>query len=479
MGLPGKPDPSWGMKPFPVGRIIKSEMEGMKHISIIMFSAVVAFAACSKLPTPISPDPEPTAAQELAGIRINANIVDIDTRSSLDVSAASWKFAFTAGDVLRVDNSLHNQFYSFTFDGSSFFLKDSAAPAVDVTWYAYYPAESVDLTGQAGTLESAARLYSVSGLSKVEAGSTTVDMDLFAESSILVVKNTRSSEIRIGLKRYSDDKYVSGLIADDGGMVEVWSDSPVYLATIAAGTTAYVVVPAYDGKCAVVEEQHGYTIRQSGATGLVSGKYYNISVGNYTYKGSASGHDWVELSNGVKYATMNIGAEKVGGNGDFYFWGDPYLRYSSISGTTIKFNTCPDGLIDSSKPVTSFTDSDFAKTTASQLPLGTVLSGNNDIATVVWGPKWRMMSDSDAKFLIETCAYGSPCYTDPVNNMALDVTAAYAKSATVTASPRIWLSGSDSGGYHVLNPGSKSIAKAGGSSKNAILGRSVRAVVNE
>lgn len=456
----------------------------MNRISSIVLAAALVFAACSK-ENPVTPDPkadpDPVTppVEENTGIRINATVKELATEASFDASAASWKFAFTNGDVLKVDNNLHNGFKSFTYDGTSFFLKDAAAPSDDATWYAYYPAESVDLTGQAGTLESAAKLYSVSGSARVAAGSKTVQMDLFAESSILVVKNTRSSEIKIGLKRYSDDKYATGLVADDGGMVEVWSDSPVYLATVAAGATAYVVVPAYEGKCVVVEEQHGYTVRQTGATGLASGKYYDITVGAYSYSGSAAGHDWVELSTGLKIATMNIGATKVGEYGDLFFWGDPYKRYSEINGTAITFNGCKDGLIDPSNPVLKFSNADFAKTNASLISLGTTLSGDNDIATFNWGPKWRMMKDVDAKALYNTCTYSNPVYTDPVNHVTVDMTAAYAQDAKVTVSPRFWLSTSDTGGYHVLYPSKKSIAKAGGTSSSQVSGRCVRPVVNE
>ena len=90
----------------------------MKRISSIILAVPFIFAACSKV-APVAP-----AVEESSCIRINANIKDIDAKASLDVSVATWKFAFANGDVLKVDNSLHPQYCPFTYDGSSFLLKE-------------------------------------------------------------------------------------------------------------------------------------------------------------------------------------------------------------------------------------------------------------------------------------------------------------------------------------------------------------------
>ena len=96
-----------------------------------------------------------------------------------------------------------------------------------------------------------------------------------------------------------------------------------------------------------------------------------------TDRGTANGHEWVDLGLSVKWATCNVGATKPEEYGNYYAWGETSPKSSyRISNYTYTY---------SSNPTT--------------LPL------NRDAVAVNWGGNWRMPTLNEIKELKEKCKW--------------------------------------------------------------------------
>lgn len=83
--------------------------------------------------------------------------------------------------------------------------------------------------------------------------------------------------------------------------------------------------------------------------------------------GSINGQPYVDLGTGIKWATMNVGAQKKTQPGKFYAWGQ-----------TLPYND----------PDYEYTPGVF-----------------NDVATAQWGASWRMPTEAEWQALIENCTW--------------------------------------------------------------------------
>ena len=83
--------------------------------------------------------------------------------------------------------------------------------------------------------------------------------------------------------------------------------------------------------------------------------------------GSINGHSYVDLGTGIKWATMNVGAQKKKQPGNFYAWGQ----------------------------TTPYDDPDYVYTEGVF----------NDVAAANWGSSWRMPTEEEWLALIEGCTW--------------------------------------------------------------------------
>ena len=91
-------------------------------------------------------------------------------------------------------------------------------------------------------------------------------------------------------------------------------------------------------------------------------------------------HESVDMGNGLKWATCNVGAENPWDYGDFFAWGE----------TATKANYCLDTYLWSNQ--TSFTK---------YTTFGTTLESADDAATANWGGAWRTPTVAEWAWLLE------------------------------------------------------------------------------
>ncbi len=109
---------------------------------------------------------------------------------------------------------------------------------------------------------------------------------------------------------------------------------------------------------------------QSHASSKKSTSRNNVSISEPD--GYINGHGYVDLGlpSGLKWATCNVGTNKLYQYGGLYRFGDPTGKL--------------------------YDNEDF-------LPDDNIIGTNNDVATKLWGSDWRTPSIEDAKELLENC----------------------------------------------------------------------------
>lgn len=103
-------------------------------------------------------------------------------------------------------------------------------------------------------------------------------------------------------------------------------------------------------------------------------------------------HQYVDLGLSVKWATCNIGAKKPEEYGDYFAWGEVETK-SSYSATNYQWFDASSGQI-------------IEYTTKHSDGINpTVLSHNDDAATVHWGGMWRMPTKAEQDELTNNCIW--------------------------------------------------------------------------
>ena len=121
----------------------------------------------------------------------------------------------------------------------------------------------------------------------------------------------------------------------------------------------------------------------------------NGNSGNDNATGN-NNHEYVDLGlpSGTKWATCNVGASSPEKYGDYFAWGetepkttyswDTYKWYNGSSSTFTKYNTISDcGIVDDK----------------------IVLDPEDDAATINWGSKWRMPTETEWMELLNNCTW--------------------------------------------------------------------------
>ena len=279
----------------------------VKLYSVIML-AVVTFTACS--------NDEMSETQTQKGLTLSASVENLSTRASMTDESGTWKFAFEANDKVSVSNDKINDIYTFQKTGEQFTCANAMATTEAADWYAYFPSNVVDLTGQNGTLNGVANYLAAAGkTTQATTGKDGLAITLHAQVAVLrIVEADKEGALDIQVKTADGNKWVTGLSAQKNQTtfdVET-SDTKTTLLSqqnVKAGDFSYVVVPAGVG----IQVYNGTVLISKTTTGLAAGKYYTIT--SVPTKGQShatiNGKDvlvgWVQLwPGGPRFATEDV-----------------------------------------------------------------------------------------------------------------------------------------------------------------------------
>lgn len=279
----------------------------VKLYSVIML-AVVTFTACS--------NDEMGETQTQKGLTLSASVENLSTRATMTDESGTWKFAFENNDKVSVSNSKITENYTFQKTGDQFACANAMATTEAADWYAYFPGNDVDLTGQDGTLNGVANYLAAAGkTTQATTGKDGLAITLSAKVAVLrIVEADKEGALDIQVKTADGNKWVTGLTAqkNETKFDVKTSDTQTTLLSkenVKAGDFSYVVVPAGVG---IQVYNGGVRISQT-STGLTAGKYYTItSVPTQgkscaTIDGNKEWVDWVQLwPGGPRFATKNV-----------------------------------------------------------------------------------------------------------------------------------------------------------------------------
>lgn len=279
----------------------------VKLYSVIML-AVVTFTACS--------NDEMSETQTQKGLTLSASVENLSTRASMKDESGTWKFAFENNDKVSVSNSKITENYTFQKTGEQFTCANAMATTEAADWYAYFPSNDVNLTGQDGTLNGVANYLAAAGkTTQATTGKDGLAITLSAKVAVLrIVEADKVGALDICVKNTADGKWVTGLSAQKNQTkfdVKT-SDTQTTLLSkenVKAGDFSYVVVPAGVG----IQVYNGKVLISQTSSGLTAGKYYTITSVPTQGKSYATINSkdvlvgWVQLwPGGPRFATQNV-----------------------------------------------------------------------------------------------------------------------------------------------------------------------------
>lgn len=299
----------------------------VKLYSVIML-AVVTFTACS--------NDEMSETQTQKGLTLSASVENLSTRASMKDESGTWKFAFENNDQVSVSNSKITENYTFQKTGDQFTCANATPTNEAADWYAYFPGNDVDLTGQDGTLNGVANYLAAAGkTTQATTGKDGLAITLSAQVAVLrIVEADKEGALDIQVKTADGNKWVTGLTAqkNETKFDVKTSDTQTTLLSkenVKAGDFSYVVVPAGVG---IQVYNGGVRISQT-STGLTAGKYYTITSVPTQGKSYATINNkkelvgWVQLwPGGPRFATKNVAEEmtwaEAAKTGKDFAWGE-------------------------------------------------------------------------------------------------------------------------------------------------------------
>lgn len=257
----------------------------------VMMLAAVTFTACS--------NEEMSETETPKGLTLSASVENLSTRATMTDESGTWKFAFETNDQVSVSNSKITEDYTFQKTGEQFTCANAKATNEAADWYAYFPSDDVDLTGQDGTLNGVANKLAAAGkTTQATTGKEGLAITLQAKVAVLrIVEADKKGALDIQVKT-GDNKWVKGLSAqkDQTTFNVVTSGDKTTLLSkenVKAGDFSYVVVPAGVG----IQVYNGDVRISQTTSGLTAGKYYTITS---------------VPTQGQSYATINRNKELVG-----------------------------------------------------------------------------------------------------------------------------------------------------------------------
>lgn len=294
----------------------------------VMMLAAVTFTACS--------NEEMGETETPKGLTLSASVENFSTCASMtEVDSVTWKFAFENNDKVSVTNNTIRDFYTFQKVGEQFTCANASATHENADWYAYFPGNEVDLTGQTGTMNGVAKYFAAAGkTARPTTGKDRLAITLHAQVAVLrIVEADKEGALDIHVKT-AKDKWVKGLSTQKNQTsfkVETSNTKTTLLSkeNVKAGDFSYVVVPAGVG----IQVYNGDVLISKTTTGLTAGKYYTITSVPTQGQSKATINkkeelvDWVQLwPGGPRFATKNVDkpmtwteAAKTGKN---FAWGE-------------------------------------------------------------------------------------------------------------------------------------------------------------
>lgn len=321
----------------------------VKLYSVIML-AVVTFTACS--------NEEMGETETPRGLTLSASVENLSTRASMTDESGTWKFAFEANDQVSVSNSKITEDYTFQKTGEQFTCANAMATNEAADWYAYFPGNDVDLTGQDGTLNGVANYLAAAGkTTQATTGKDGLAITLSAKVAVLrIVEADKEGALDIQVKTADGNKWVTGLTAqkNETKFDVKTSDTQTTLLSkenVKAGDFSYVVVPAGVG---IQVYNGGVRISQT-STGLTAGKYYTITSVPTQGKSYATINnkkelvDWVQLwPGGPRFATKNVAEEmtwaEAAKTGKDFAWGENW-RTANAAEVTEEVKKSNEGIL--------------------------------------------------------------------------------------------------------------------------------------
>ena len=288
-----------------------------KILSFVLAAVALVFTACSNDETIETSG----NGQNNKGMVLVATVSQQDSRAAIYVNETfgTWQFTFDDNDNVWVGNTTIGNYYSFTKNGATFSSTDAKVTTSATDWYAYYPSTEINLTNQAGTAESAAKLYALAGATTTATtGTNGLTINMTPQAAVLrIVKVDNYGPCDIYLKT-TDGKYVSGLKAktNEAGYEVVKSDTktPVFYKESNGNAGIYYVIVPAGVKISVYNTNDENHIKTTKAAGLTAGKYYTLTTGPTTGKetatlanGTTETVDWVQLwIGGPRFAVKNV-----------------------------------------------------------------------------------------------------------------------------------------------------------------------------
>lgn len=319
----------------------------VKLYSVIML-AVVTFTACS------NDDMSETQTQK--GLTLSASVENLSTRASMTDESGTWKFAFENDDKVSVSNNKTNDIYTFQKTGEQFTCANAIATNEAADWYAYFPGNEVDLTGQTGTMNGVANKLAAAGkTAQATTGKDGLAITLKAQVAVLrIVEADKEGALDIHVKT-AKDKWVKGLSTQKNQTsfkVETSNTKTTLFSkeNAKAGDFSYVVVPAGVG----IQVYNGDLLISQTTSGLTAGKYYTITSVPTQGKSYATINnkeelvDWVQLwPGGPRFATENVAEPmtwtEAAKKGTDFAWGENW-RTPNAEEVTEEVKTSKEGI---------------------------------------------------------------------------------------------------------------------------------------
>lgn len=326
----------------------------VKLYSVIML-AVVTFTACS--------NEEMGETETPRGLTLSASVENLSTRASMTDQSTSmtddkgtWKFAFENKDQVSVTNNTISDFYTFQKFGEQFTCANASATHENADWYAYFPSNNVNLTGQDGTLNGVANKLAAAGkTAQATTGKDGLAITLHAQVAVLrIVEADKEGALDINVKT-ADDQWVIGLSAQKNQTkfdVKTSGTKTTLLSqeNVKAGDFSYVVVPAGVG----IQVYNGDVLISQTTSGLTAGKYYTITSVPTQGKSYAAINNnkvyvgWVQLwPGGPRFATENVAEPmtwtEAAKKGTDFAWGENW-RTPNAEEVTEEVKTSKEGI---------------------------------------------------------------------------------------------------------------------------------------
>ena len=132
--------------------------------------------------------------------------------------------------------------------------------------------------------------------------------------------------------------------------------------------------------------------------------YYADRIQAIPTTGEINGHAYVDMGNGLLWATMNIGASSPEDIGDYFAWGETEPYYNSKSPLTWKVDKSSGYCWESYQFNPSGDGATFSKYT-DEYTGESVLLSEDDAARVNWGGLWRIPNYYDWIWLKSNCTW--------------------------------------------------------------------------